>query len=167
MTLNRVVFNTLRSPFVPGQAYDRPVARPSLDQLLLRRPLTRGDILLSEDAVAYRNLLRPMEPLARSTKKMRRKEPRIDLAISVAQLPANAVLPTPPLPLVKASATALANYEFLEFAQSRKSLFRSKAKCPGPTTTETWEFRRAQTGTQTQAIRPLCNGPQHLADTLQ
>ena len=72
MTLDSVVFNAPRSLFVAGQAYVGLSRARSLDRLLLRRPLTRRDILLSEDAVAYRSLLLPMETPARGRKTMRR-----------------------------------------------------------------------------------------------
>ena len=65
MTLDSVVFNAPRSLFAAGQAYVGLSRARSLDRLLLRRPLTRRDILLSEDAVAYRNLLLPLETPAR------------------------------------------------------------------------------------------------------
>jgi ATP-dependent exoDNAse (exonuclease V) alpha subunit len=57
MTLDSVVFNAPRSLFAPGQAYVGLSRARSLDRLLLRRALRRQDILLSPDAVAYRNLL--------------------------------------------------------------------------------------------------------------
>lgn len=57
MTLDSVVFNAPRSLFAPGQAYVGLSRARSLDRLLLRRPLNRQDILLSEDAIAYRNFL--------------------------------------------------------------------------------------------------------------
>jgi len=60
MTLDSVVFNAPRSLFAPGQAYVGLSRARSLDRLLLRRPLTRRDILLSEDALAYRSLLMPL-----------------------------------------------------------------------------------------------------------
>lgn len=61
MTLDSVFFNTPRSLFAAGQAYVGLSRARSLERLLLRRPLTRRDILLSKDAVAYRGLLPPME----------------------------------------------------------------------------------------------------------
>ena len=63
--LDNVVFNAPRSLFAAGQAYVGLSRARSLDRLLLRRPLTRRDILLSEDAVAYRSLLLPLETPAR------------------------------------------------------------------------------------------------------
>lgn len=72
MTLDSVVFNAPRSLFAAGQAYVGLSRARSLDRLLLRRPLNRRDILLSEDAIAYRSLLLPLEPLARGGVKMRR-----------------------------------------------------------------------------------------------
>ena len=57
MTLDSVVFNAPRSLFAPGQAYVGLSRARSLDRLLLRRALRRQDILLSPDAVGYRNLL--------------------------------------------------------------------------------------------------------------
>jgi ATP-dependent DNA helicase PIF1 len=65
MTLDSVVFNAPRFLFAPGQAYVGLSRARSLDRLLLRRPLTRRDILLSPDALAYRSLLRPLKPQAR------------------------------------------------------------------------------------------------------
>ena len=62
MTLDSVVFNAPRSLFAPGQAYVGLSRARSLDRLLLRRPLRRRDILLSQDAVAYRSLLLPLDP---------------------------------------------------------------------------------------------------------
>ena len=62
MTLDSVVFNAPRSLFAAGQAYVGLSRARSLDRLLLRRPLRRQDILLSPDAVGYRNLLLPLSP---------------------------------------------------------------------------------------------------------
>jgi ATP-dependent DNA helicase PIF1 len=64
MTLDRVVFNAPGSPFTPGWAYVGLSRARSLDRLLLRRPLTRRDILLSKDAIACRSLLLPLEVTA-------------------------------------------------------------------------------------------------------
>jgi ATP-dependent exoDNAse (exonuclease V) alpha subunit len=71
MTLDRVVFNAPGSLFTPGQAYVGLSRARSLDRLLLRRPLTRRDILLSKDAVAYRSLLLPLEVTACGRNKRR------------------------------------------------------------------------------------------------
>jgi ATP-dependent DNA helicase PIF1 len=60
MTLDSVVFNAPRSLFAPGQAYVGLSRARSLERLLLRRALRRRDILLSPDAVGYRNLLVPL-----------------------------------------------------------------------------------------------------------
>jgi ATP-dependent exoDNAse (exonuclease V) alpha subunit len=69
MTLDSVVFNAPRSLFAAGQAYVGLSRARSLDRLLICRPLTRRDILLSEDAIAYRSLLLPMEtPAAAGTR---------------------------------------------------------------------------------------------------
>ena len=62
MTLDSVVFNAPGSLFAPGQAYVGLSRARSLDRLLLRRALRRQDILLSPDAVGYRNLLLPLGP---------------------------------------------------------------------------------------------------------
>lgn len=73
MTLDSVVFNAPRSLFAPGQAYVGLSRARSLDRLLLRRPLRREDILLSPDAIDYRNLLLPLNPrhtVARAIKKI-------------------------------------------------------------------------------------------------
>lgn len=72
MTLDSVVFNAPRSLFEAGQAYVGLSRARSLDRLLLRRPLTRRDILLSEDAIGYRNLLPSLEPPVSGGKPMRR-----------------------------------------------------------------------------------------------
>lgn len=72
MTLDNVVFNAPRTLFEAGQAYVGLSRARSLDRLLLRRPLTRRDILLSGDAVAYRDLLLPLETLASARKRMSR-----------------------------------------------------------------------------------------------
>jgi len=71
MTLDSVVFNAPRSLFAAGQAYVGLSRARSLERLLLRRPLTRRDILLSEDAVAYRSLLLPLVPPADGRKGIR------------------------------------------------------------------------------------------------
>jgi ATP-dependent DNA helicase PIF1 len=71
MTLDNVVFNAPHSLFAAGQAYVGLSRARSLSRLLLRRPLTQRDILLSEDAVAYRSLLLPMKKPASGRKAMR------------------------------------------------------------------------------------------------
>jgi ATP-dependent DNA helicase PIF1 len=65
MTLDNVVFNAPRSLFAAGQAYVGLSRARTLDRLLLRRPLKPSDILLSEDALAYRSLLSPVKTPAR------------------------------------------------------------------------------------------------------
>lgn len=71
MTLDGVVFNAPGTLFTPGQAYVGLSRARSLDRLMLRRPLTRRDILLSKDAVAYRSLLLPLELTAGDGNKRR------------------------------------------------------------------------------------------------
>lgn len=61
MTLDGVVFNAPHSLFAPGQAYVGLSRARSLERLLLRRALRREDILLSADAVGYRDLLLPLD----------------------------------------------------------------------------------------------------------
>lgn len=59
LTLDRVVFNA-RSLFAPGQAYVGLSRVRTLEQLRLNRPLRREDVLLSPEAVGYRDLLTPL-----------------------------------------------------------------------------------------------------------
>lgn len=60
MTLDNVVFNAPRSLSAPGQAYVGLSRARSFDRLLCAARWPGGDILLSEDAVAYRSLLLPL-----------------------------------------------------------------------------------------------------------